>query len=175
VILRRFPYRQVQTETLREVMARNSIGGGSFSLSPINGKALEAWRTHWVPALPEGEIWSDWRWDIEMRRGALGPRRFDLAIWDYGHLCGLALGRSSARRQNLTVEFVQGSPVDLHPLKGQILPIVIRVGTFYGTALGCQELRFLKPLDGMIPIYERFGFRLARTSLRVQYCTRSLR
>jgi hypothetical protein len=150
------------------------------SIAQIDADALEAWRQQWCPAFAavrdqaEWEEWSEWDWGIEMAKSSLGVIRFDLAIWSHDQLCGLAVGRTSPNRQNFSICVVQGSPVAGHPLKGHIIPIVIDIGVRYGTALQCRELRFLKPSEGMISIYERFEFKVERTSQHVRYCRRPL-
>lgn len=128
-----------------------------------------------MPNIPAGEPWSDWDWRATMRARRPKLRRpFELAIWSGEHLCGLAYGAPSLRRQNLTIRALQGSPVADHPLRRNILAIVHEVASMYGTALGCQELRFLKPLAGMLPFYERLGFQLASPRKGVVHCTRPL-
>ncbi len=155
-------------ERVRQVLP--ALTGLTF----IDDDAIERWRSQWLPVMPDGEEWSDWDWAQEMSRWSAKRNRFDMAIWSGDFLCGLALGRSSLRKQNFSICVLQGSPIDNHPLKRQILPIVIEVGLMYGTALGCHELRFLKPLRAMIPVYERMNFQLVRTSRGMQYCARPL-
>lgn len=175
-----FPYRQLLRETFDFALPRlrGLIGGDCpvTDLTFIGAEALDAWQTQWVPQIiPSGEAWSDWDW-----RGAMAARspklrrRFDVAIWSDDQLCGLAYGCPSLRRQNLTIRALQGSPVADHPLKGKILPIIHEVAAMYGTALACEELRFSKPLDGMIPYYSRLGFRLATPAKGVIHCVRPL-
>ena len=175
ISIKRFPYRQVMTETYQLALSRiAAILPDLTDLTFIDETALTEWQQQWLPAMPPGHPWSDWDWGAEMQRWAGQRHRLDLAIWSREHLCGLAIGRSSPRKQNFSFRVLQGSPIDQHPLKGQILPILIEIGTMYGTALDCRQLRFLQPLPGMIPVYERMGFRLARTSGGVHYCVRSL-
>ena len=177
----RYPYQEVMAATRLTVRKRAAAAVPALSaITRIDDDALEAWRQQWLPAIdaakdmPGWSDWSDWDWGKEMQRSSLGPKRFDMAIWSGGQLCGLALGRTSPKRNNFSVYVMQSVPVVDHPLKGHIIPIVIDISTSYGTALQCRELRFLKPLTGMIPVYERFRFELVRTSQHVQYCRRSL-
>lgn len=173
--IQRFPYREIVAETRRIATERLRQSLPALTaLTAIDDESLDAWQSQWLPVMPPDQEWSDWDWAKEMLRWSGKRNRFDMAIWSDDHLCGLMIGRSSPRRHNFSVCVMQGSPVDAHPLKRQILPVVVEVGAMYGTALGCRELRFLKPLQSMIPLYEQWDFRLARTSRGVQYCARSL-
>jgi len=171
-----FPYRQLVADTLKHALSELSPSFPTLtSLTHVDQAAIAAWKEQWLPAMPTGEVWSTWDWEAEIARWERRTRRrFDMAIWSHDELCGLAIGRPSLRKQNFSICAVQGSPVDTHALKGKILPIVIDVARMYGTALGCEELRFLKPLKGMIPVYEGFDFRLARSSRGMQYCVQLL-
>lgn len=173
-----FPYRLVLRETFDFALSKlpDLIGTCPLTgLTFIDQNALLAWETQWLPHMPPGQPWSDWDWAAAMgMRRPKYRRRFDMAIWSQDRLCGLAYGAPSLRRRNLTIRVLQGSPVADHPLKGKILAIVIEVSAMYGTALGSEELRFAKPLQGMIPRYERLGFKLATPSKGVIHCVRPL-
>jgi hypothetical protein len=178
MLLAPFPYRALLQETFVVARARIPTLIGTCPLTDltwINDRALDAWERQWVPQLPAGKEWSDWDWrGVAASRSPKLRRRFDVAVWSDDHLCGLAYGVPSLRRQNLTIRALQGSPVANHPLRGKILAIVHELAAMYGTALGCQELRFSKPLPGMIPYYEGLGFKLARPQKGVIHCARPL-
>jgi hypothetical protein len=177
LVRRPFPYRQLLSEVhaLAKVRLPTLLAAQLTALTRIDAVTLEAWERQWLPEMPPGEEWSDWNWKGGMaRRRPKRHKRFEVAIWSDEHLCGLALGAPSLRRRNLTIRVVQGSPLANHPLKGKILPIVIELASMYGAALDCQELRFSNPLTGMIPVYERVGFRLVRERKGVVHCSRLL-
>ena len=108
-------------------------------LTDINRHSLRAWEQQWLPAMPAGKEWSDWDWSRGMARWRKCADRFEVAVWSGNQLCGLAVGKPSAGRGNLSLHAIQGSPIENHPLKGKILPIVIDTAGAYGTALQCKE------------------------------------
>jgi hypothetical protein len=148
------------------------IGAPLTDISSINSKALRAWREQWLPAMPEGKEWSDWDWAAQLGNWTKHIDRFEIAVWSGETLCGLAIGKPSQKRQALSIYALQGSPIENHPLKGKILAICIDAALAYGTALGCQELRLVKPVGGIIGRYGRLGFTLVRPYNAAPYCTR---
>lgn len=143
-------------------------------LTDIDEAALECWEQQWLSAIPRGEPWSGWDWRDESRGWRRHLDRFEVAIWSGEQLCGLAIGKPSERRQNLSIYVAQGSPVRDHPLKGQIMPIVLDVAGAYGTALSCRELRLVNPLAGPLRRYEALGFALENPKGAPPYCVRPL-
>jgi hypothetical protein len=173
----RFPYREAIAITHESALRKLSAEHSELTnLTFIDERALAAWEDQWLPAMPPDKPWSDWDWREEMRRWSGYRRRFDMAIWAADQLCGLTLGTSSHRKQNFSLRALQASPVENRRLKGHIAAIAIDVGHMYGTALGCKELRLLRPLPGILPLYlgPEFRFQLAKTSLGVRYCVRAL-
>jgi hypothetical protein len=148
--------------------------GPLTNLTGIDRRALHCWEQEWRPATRQDQPWSEWDWRAGVQRWTRCIDRFEVAIWSGEQLCGLAIGKPSDRRQNLSIYAVQGSPVENHPLRGKVLPIVIDVAGAYGTALGCKELRFVNPLPGMIRVYERLGFELETRTVVAPYCVRPL-
>lgn len=146
-----------------------------LDLTGIDQRALDAWEAQWVPAASPGQPWSTWNWKTEAKNWYKCIDRFEVAIWSEGCLCGLAIGKPSDRRNNLSVYLMQGCPIEDHPLKGKILGIVLDVAEAYGTALSCRELRLVQPLRGMLPYYRKLDFRLVRCGKNaLPYCVREL-
>jgi hypothetical protein len=56
---------------------------------------------------------------------------------------------------------VEGHPDHDHPLRGEVLPIVLTVLEFYRIRLNARELRLYNVAEPLIPLYESFGFILA--------------
>ena len=150
------------------------IGESLTDITDINSKALECWEKQWLSFIPSGRSWSDWNWRDDVAEWKRHIDRFEVAIWSGRQLCGLALGKPSQARNNLSVYLLQGSSVENHPLKGKVLAIVIDAAGAYGTALGCRELRLVKPLSGMVGKYQDLGFRLVKEHRSAPYCVRSL-
>ncbi|MFM2044959.1 MAG: hypothetical protein RLY86_3535 [Pseudomonadota bacterium] len=140
----------------------------------IDDAALSCWRREWLPCTPPDRAWSDWDWSREVRAWRRHVDCFEVAIWSDNHLCGMALGKPSDARNNMSVYLLQGSPVPNHPLSGQVLPIILESAASYGYALGCRELRLVKPLDGPMSRYQSMGFRLVNARSSAPYCVRSI-
>lgn len=150
------------------------IGPSLTDLTEINWSAIRAWESQWRPSMPQGKIWSDWDWRTDTRAWKRHVDCFEVAVWSGNQLCGLGVGKPSANRNNMSVYLLQGSPVANHPLSGKILAIVLDVAAAYGTALGCRELRLVRPLSGMVGKYQSLGFRLVSSSGSAPYCVRRL-
>jgi hypothetical protein len=79
------------------------------------------------------------------------------------------LGKVSRNGRHVSVTLIEGNPDATHPLKGNIVKIV----ALYGIAL-CEEfdkpeLRFVEPLEALIPLYEAYGFSLETSESGVPY------
>ncbi len=151
-----------------------SASSSAFSLRGIDSHALFAWRTRW-PA-HQGLDRDMGRWDWEMLAASYHrrPSAFHLAIWSGNELCGLAVGRPSRSRRRLTVEYMEGSPNSIHPLKGQILELTLAAAVAYGRTLGAKLLRLSDPAAGLIAKYEALGFALVPEGRVVRYCERRI-
>src|SRR3546814_18427447 len=90
-----------------------SFTEGVTDISPINGKTLSAWERQWLPVMPPNEQWSHWDWRREAGNWRKHIDRFEVAIWSNHQLCGLAVGKPSQRRNNLSIYMLQGSPVEI--------------------------------------------------------------
>jgi hypothetical protein len=144
-------------------------------ITAIDKWALAAWREQWRPAMPHGKPWTDWNWQAEadgwQKRHV---DRFEVAIWSNDQLCGMAIGKPSAARNNLSIYLLQGHPLANHALKGALLGVILDIAEAYGTALNCRELRLVKPLGGALPLYQKAGFRLEKPKSVAPYCVRSI-
>lgn len=137
-------------------------------LSTITATALDTWRRHWTGHLSR---LSAWPWDAmltDYRRHH--PSRFELAVWSGDALCGLALGRTGTAY--CSIEYLEGSPVAGHPLKGQVIPAALTALRAYAAVLGKREMRLLEPLAPLVPAYEARGFSLVEPRGERPYCVR---
>jgi hypothetical protein len=117
-----------------------------------------------------------WKWNdlaSYWRRGR--PERFEVAVWNNGVLCGLALGHPSKGPSHLGLHFIEGGNPN-HPLRGELALIVIAAMRSYAVILGKQELRLIDPLPEVIPFYcsPEVGFELVRPDGDRPYCRRRL-
>jgi hypothetical protein len=113
-----------------------------------------------------------WDWDT----GIVAPGRrssaryFDFALIDGGSLCVLAAARVSHKKRWLSLTHVEGAPWE-HPLKGRVLPVVIRSlyiyrGVICATQVGVQStgVRILNPLPDALECYSRHGYTLQQST-----------
>jgi hypothetical protein len=107
----------------------------------------------------------------DFRRGE--PGRFEVAVWSGQILCGLAIGRT--RTEYCRVDYLEGSPDPVHPLKGNVVVVVAGAVVAYATALGKREVRLVDPLPAVVAHYEALGFKLANPKGASPYCWREIR
>ena len=150
-------YSALRAEVYSEVPRAINMPG--VSLTPINMMALEKYKL-WpnnfrVP--PDGG-WEWGSWVAHYRRKH--PKRFEAAIWFGSILCGLLLGKMSAKNVHVRLEALEGSTDFAHPLKGRVAYIALSAVEMYGYALGAKEARIIDPVDGAINTYKKLGYEL---------------
>ena len=96
------------------------------------------------------------------------PDRFEVAVWSSDTLCGLAIGRT--RTEFCRVDYLEGSPMPDHPLRGKVAIIVSGAAVAYATALGKREVRLMDPIPAVVPHYVDLGFTLASPKGGAPYC-----
>ncbi len=100
------------------------------------------------------------------------PSRFDFAAWSGDTLFGLAIGRTGS--VYCSIEYLEGSPVVGHPLKGQVIPAALTALLGYTTVLGRSEMRLMEPLAPLVPVYEARGLLLVEPRGERPYCVRKI-
>lgn len=104
------------------------------------------------------------------------PRRFDIAVWNNGVLCGLAAGAASRGKQNVTLKWMERFTDQLQlPLKGQFATTVFNAADHYAKIVGAQRLMVRDPLAGTERLYQAHGFSLAPRIAGVAYYVREVR
>jgi hypothetical protein len=139
-----------------------------LSLRPLTPEALAAFDTGWRGS-PERRY--PWPWPEmagDYRRNE--PDRFEVAVWSGEALCGLCLGK--LRAGYCGGDYLEGSPLPTHPLKGFVLPTVLTALTAYAVALRRKHIRLINPLPEMVPRYEILGFVLVRPRGEAPYCSK---
>jgi hypothetical protein len=115
-----------------------------------------------------------WSW-FELKRKFRGiPSRFELSILVHGQVYGLAIGKPSRGRRHLSVYFLEGHPDLHHPLKRQVLPIILEAAALYASALGCTYLRLVNPVEGLHSRYRRWGFEFDKDNSGRVHCEQQL-
>jgi hypothetical protein len=150
------------------LQTRNSAPLGiPIELSPIDQKALRAWREQWKPRpdRPGG-----WDWPEQRRRLASTTNRFEVALWSGHVLGGFAIGKPSRGPSHLAIQLLEGNPAEAHPLKGLVAECVIEAGISYARLLGKGQLRLIQPLPGALPTYRRLKFKVEPESAAPPYC-----
>lgn len=136
-----------------------AINMPGVKLTPINMMALEKYKL-WPnnSRTPPNGGW-DWdSWVAHYRRKY--PKRFEAAIWFGSILCGLLLGKMSAKNVHVRLEVLEGSTDNAHPLRGRVAYIALSAVEMYGYALGAKEARIIDPVDGAINSYKKLGYEL---------------
>lgn len=116
-------------------------------------------------ALNETERGDDnWKFPWRAIVGQFRPylRRFEVALWFEGQLYGLAIGRASRGKRNVTIHYLE-RPKQNNPFAGWIAAMVMDASDNYGKILNSQWVRIKNPLPGVIRRYETLGFSLAET------------
>jgi hypothetical protein len=173
-------YTELRDLAHHTALERTKIPGVALSLTHINQDAIDSQQHVWAPAyIPGTPGGFDWAGHLRRMRNHLD--RFEVAIWAYDGelpvhevLCGLALGKPSVARDNLTITLLEGSPVRTHPLRGHVLRIVLEAAEAYGMALGAEVLRIARPLPSALPKYQAYGFSLVNRRGEDPYCYRRI-
>jgi len=149
----------------------------SLRIVEVSGLQVEAHPIEYS-ALEQTLDWENrryqWSWFDLKRKFRNIPARFELSVIAQGKVCGLAIGKPSRGRRHLSVYFLEGHPDKLHPLKGQILPIILEAAALYAVALGCSYLRLIKPVDGLHARYQRHGFEFDKDNSGRIHCEQRL-
>ncbi len=152
----------------QRLQARISASLGiPIELSLIDAKALQAWQEQWKPRpdRPGG-----WNWREQRLRLTSTVSRFEVAIWSGPLLCGLAIGKPSKGSSHLAIQLLEGSPAEVHPLKGYVAECVAEAGISYARLLEKAQLRLIQPLPGALPTYRRLQFKVESDSATPPYC-----
>lgn len=115
-----------------------------------------------------------WSWFELKRKFRNIPPRFELSVGVDDQVCALAIGKPSRGRRHLSIYFLEGNPDKQHPLKGQVLPIILEAAALYGVALDCSYLRLINPVEGLHARYERWGFEFGKDISKRLYCEQQL-
>ena len=162
-----------QYDSLREAFYQSL----SLHMVEKTGLLIEA-RAIGSAALAQTVEWEDrrfqWNWFDLKRRFRNIPARLELSIDVQSVVCGLAIGKPSRGRRHLSVYFFEGNPDKSHPLKRQVLPVLVESSLLYGQALGCAYLRLVNPVSDLHDRYRALGFQFGKESGGRIYCEREL-
>jgi len=88
------------------------------------------------------------------------PKCVNAAIRHDTTLCGMATGAVNQDRF-VALDFLEGNPNPMHPLKGQVIGIVLTMAEAYRQLIGVPELRLHDVDPNLIPLSTMLGFALA--------------
>ncbi|MNM26802.1 hypothetical protein D3C81_372720 [compost metagenome] len=108
--------------------------------------------------LPDDEFSIGWRWRDKLRLFRKRPRRVEVALWEGGELCGLALGKVTKGRLFATIHYLQGSPRSSSGLRGQVGRMVTDYLRIYATLCECKNIVIDSPIPELIEYYKKLGF-----------------
>lgn len=148
-----------------EELLSEAFGPLPVRLTLIGPEALEAFERDWSGHPGRRYPWPWREMATDFRRL---PARLEVAVWCGETLCGLAVGE--ARRTHVRVGYLEGSPDPEHPLRGKVTPAVLTAVTAYARAVGRGEVRFVDPVDAMVPRYEALGLVLVSPRGEPRYC-----
>lgn len=131
--------------------------GVDLRLMPIEANALSYWSA--IRDIGHVNEAGNFQWDQIFQQVRRTPRRFDIAIWDGGRLCGMACGMASRGHQHLTVKWLERFRTDSGPgLRGMVAEIALTAADHYAAILGQENVRIKDPLPGTEHLYSALGF-----------------
>jgi hypothetical protein len=160
-------YRNLREEAFREIERSYRFLQPPIMVDHISARALGAWRDEWVRR-HKGNPW-DWDWEERRREFRNVPSRLEIALWSGDVLCGLAIGRPSAKKTCLEMRFMARRWGDDNPLQGNVMPLIADVSIEYAYLLGSATVRIWRPYPEMVPHYVAFGFH-CRDDVGPPYC-----
>jgi hypothetical protein len=142
--------------------------GKKIILTRIDSNILNAWRKNWVSINTRKPPNGGWNWEFKIAHFQKNYQKyvFDIAILDEnGNLSGLALGKRSRSKANLSIYYIESSPNQFSSLKGDIFRIINIVGSEYAKLFGIKKFRLIEPVDGLIEFYDSYDFKLKNKTL----------
>jgi len=144
----------IEEELLHELGIRVDVIG-------IDDDVLRKVRRQWYEN-PARQVGWDWETQILQPLLSYGPRTFYAAYLVKGTLCALAAARLSPGKRWISLTHVEGAKND-HPLKGKVLPIVIRSlyvfrGVIHTGGPEMPGIRVLRPLPDALDCYDACGY-----------------
>lgn len=155
-------YMEIYYEAFDEVVAAYEeagvLGGTKLCLTPINDTAIAHWEAQWMGKPRRHRHGGDWDWRKIVKKAIKRYKKFELAIWGDGVLCGLTLGLVTRGRKNVRLNYLQGCPVK-HPLEKQIAAIAVSVAIAVAQRIGAEHIAMCNPVNEQVEEhYRKLGF-----------------
>ncbi len=142
--------------------------GKKIILTRIDSNTINIWQKNWISINTRKPPNGGWNWEFKIAHFQKNYPKyiFDLAIFDEnGNLSGLALGKRSRGKTNLSIYYIESSPNQSFSLKGYIFSIINLVGSEYAKLIGINKFRLIEPVDGLIEFYNSYGFDFKKKTL----------
>jgi hypothetical protein len=166
-------YNEYRFEALqRAAITLDTATKADFTLTEMTWTAIEAWKSQWTGVRSRDEPDGGWDWESIRTLFRRDPKRFEVAVWSHDKLCGLAVG--TLNKTATVVEVLEGHPDPTHPLRGEVLLIVLQAATTYAQRTGRPEVWLMEPAEGLIHLYEKLGFSLETPKRGKRYCRRKV-
>lgn len=128
------------------------------TFTDINAAALQQ-AAKWPPLYTGSRAGHLPKWDwakmvLHYRRR---PQRVELAIWVDPTLCGLVLGRVSARRVVASIHLLEANP-GTHPLTSNVAIIAGRFLEVMAAVTECTHAAIERPVPHLVEFYKELGF-----------------
>ena len=137
------------------------------NITEINPEALIVWEKTWesknTRQPPDGG-W-DWKYKTNQFSKRYKKRLMSIAIWTNNELCGLALCRISKGSEVISICYIEGSPIEQHPLSGYVFQIVQMICLEYADIKKSKTIRIEEPIDSLINFYKSQGYLLNKKLL----------
>ncbi len=172
-------YRQLRNLCYQHTLNEHKNSLSAFTLDEISfgaAQMADGWKKTTENVYREHR--SKWSWVVMCNNYCNQPKRFDIAVWQGGQLCGLSYGVPTKRKTKLRLELIEASPLTNNPLRRQITTIITSSAINYAMLLGANELRMMSPAnEKVVKYYKSFGYKPVRnrlglteyTSLELEY------
>jgi hypothetical protein len=144
-------------------------------LAGFGASVFQEIKRTWVPHPDRKLHWDWWVWHGNFARS---PDRFEAVVRLDGTLLGLILGEHRAATigegARLEVAYLEGKPGD-HPLKGQMLPLLLDIAYYYAHVRHGTEVRLFDPAPGLITLYHALGYVLDSSTAHPMFCSKMLK
>ncbi|MDR8492967.1 hypothetical protein OSC18_26140 [Serratia nevei] len=154
-------YHDAFDEVVKTYESAGVLAGVELKLSPIDKSALSAWSVEWMEKSVKQKH-GEWHWDKMVAKRIKRCKKFDLAIWGDGILCGLSLGLVTRGRKTVRMNYLQACPIK-HPLEKQIAAIAVAVAIAVGQRVGAEHVAIFNPVNAKVENhYRKLGFEKRR-------------
>jgi hypothetical protein len=151
--------RYVQMRKLCYSFATEALGIPGLELRPIyfcDAVQGDSWRLQWNDPAKR----PTWEWVELFNRynTRQGVKRFEVAVWLRGVLCGLCYGFPNKSKLILRIHAIGRAP-NGNQLAGKVLPVLLASADAYALLLGSKEVWICEPMNSeLVALYAKHKF-----------------